>query len=518
MRVFLLLQNADNTNHDIYCGFYCNGTCNSYVFSVVAVQGDNHIVAWSANGERPVKANATVQLKREGLVLRDSDGTEIWASNTSANAIVGMNLNQAGNLVLFSNESDTVWQSPSEKISLTPPPPLTNLAPKGENVPKSPDAPGRRSKTRLVAVIAGSTAGGVLIIGIVIVLYLVKLGRKEEEEEEEEEEDYFKKVRGMTVRFSYEDLRVATEDFKERIGGGGFGTVFKGVLPDGSKIAVKRLDRMGQGMREFLAEVETIGSLHHFNLVRLIGFCAEKSCWLLVYEYMSNGSLDKWIFFRDEVPCLDWQTRKKIILDVAKGLTYLHEDCRQRIAHLDIKPQNILLDESFNAKVSDFGLAQLIDRDESLVQATMRGTPGYIAPEWRKSKINVKVDIYSFGIVLLEVVSARRNLDRSRSESSCHLLRMLQEKAKEDRLLDIVENLDENHREEMIRLIKIGVWCLQDDPIKRPSMSTVVKVLEGVMEVDENIKYKFAQAMPSVSIVNDRVSSAPSACILSNPR
>lgn len=371
-----------------------------------------------------------------------------------------------------------------------------------------------------MAVVAGSTAGGLLIICIVIALSIVKV-RKNVEEEEHLEDD-MKQVPGLPVRFSYEDLQIATEDFKERLGGGGFGTVFKGVLKDGSKIAVKRLDRMEQGMREFVAEVETIGSLHHFNLVRLIGFCVEKSCRLLVYEYMSNGSLEKWIFVRDPRPCLDWQTRKKIILDVAKGLTYLHEDCRRRVAHLDIKPQNILLDENFNAKVSDFGLAQLIERDESLVQATMRGTPGYIAPEWRKSKISVKVDIYSFGIVLLEVVSARRNLDRSRSESSCHLLRLLQEKAKEDRLFDIVESFGEeveNHRDEMIRMIKIGAWCLQNDPGKRPSMSTVVKVLEGVMEVDANINYKFAQAMPYVSIVNSvHVSSRPTESVLSNPR
>ena len=664
MRVFLLLQDAGD--FDFYCGFYCNGTCNSYVFSVVAVRENDHRVVWSANKDRPVKANAMVQLKTDGLVLRDSDGTQIWASNHSGNSVHWMNLDPDGNLSLFNNESKIIWKSSAEKISLSPPnpsitpngtltpegkapPPVTGIAPTEENMPKSPKKRGtklvvvaggstaggllipyitpngtltpegnaayitptyitptnrtstpdgnapyisptyitptngtstpegnapyitptfitptngtstpegtapyitptngtskpernapppvtgiapteenmpkslKKRGTKLVAVIAGSTSGGLLIICIVIVLYIVKV-RKNVEEEEHLEDD-MKQVPGLPVRFSYEDLQIATEDFKERIGGGGFGTVFKGVLKDGSKIAVKRLDRMEQGMREFVAEVETIGSLHHFNLVRLIGFCVEKSCRLLVYEYMSNGSLEKWIFVRDPRPCLDWQTRKKIILDVAKGLTYLHEDCRRRVAHLDIKPQNILLDENFNAKVSDFGLAQLIERDESLVQATMRGTPGYIAPEWRKSKISVKVDIYSFGIVLLEVVSARRNLDRSRSESSCHLLRLLQEKAKEDRLFDIVESFGEeveNHRDEMIRMIKIGAWCLQNDPGKRPSMSTVVKVLEGVMEVDANITYKFAQAMPYVAIVNSvHVSSRPTESVLSNPR
>ncbi|KAK3183963.1 hypothetical protein Dsin_031249 [Dipteronia sinensis] len=531
MRVFLLFQNDNNI--DIYCGFFCNGTCNSYLFSVVAVaSGGIHSLVWSANKDRPVKKNAMVELTGSGLLLRDSDGTQVWSSNTSLssdNSIVGMNLNQSGNLILFNNESKIIWQSLAEKISVDPSPnpsaispssppsisppfPPSNLSPV-----ESPVPPGNDRK-KLVGIVAGSVAGGIFIIGVVTVLFIVKIRRSEVEEQEE---DCIKLVPGMPVRFSYEELRVATNDFKERIGGGGFGTVYKGAVQNGMMIAVKRLDRLGQGMREFLAEVETIGSLHHFNLVRLIGFCVERSSRLLVYEYMCNGSLDKWIFIRDERPCLDWQTRKKIILDIAKGLAYLHEDCRHRIIHLDIKPQNILLDENFGAKVSDFGLSQLINRDESQVHATMRGTPGYIAPEWRKSKITVKVDIYSFGIVLLEVVSARRNLDSSRSESSCHLLKLLQTKAEEDRLLDIVENLEENVQdvsEEMIRMIKIGAWCLQDDPRKRPSMSTVVKMLEGVMEVDENIIYRFSQATLSDPVVHDPPSAPPQPSVLSNPR
>ncbi|KAL5793587.1 hypothetical protein ACOSP7_002181 [Xanthoceras sorbifolium] len=533
MRVFLLFQNDDN-GIDIYCGFFCNGTCNSYLFSVVAVaDGGDHSLVWSANKDRPVQGNAMVELTRSGLLLRDSDGTQVWSSDTSlsGNSVLGMNLNQSGNLILFDNQSEIIWQSPAEKISLntsrnssaiTPssPFPVENTSPRTSPTPSPPfPPPSGRGGKNLVGIVAGSITGGIFVVGVVIVIfYIAKIRRSEVEEQEEEY--MIQLVPGMPVRFSYEELRVATNDFKERLGGGGFGTVYKGVVQNGMMIAVKRLDRMGQGMREFLAEVETIGSVHHFNLARLIGFCVERSCRLLVYEYMCNGSLDKWIFVRDERPCLDWQTRKKIILDIAKGLAYLHEDCRHRIIHLDIKPQNILLDENFNAKVSDFGLSQLFDRDESQVQTTVRGTPGYIAPEWRKSKITVKADIYSFGIVLLEVVSARRNLDSSRSESSCHLLKLLQTKAEENRLLDIVENLEENTqivREEMIRMIKIGAWCLQDDPTKRPSMSTVVKVLEGVMEVDEN-RYRFSQATLSAPDVHEHSSAPPPPSVLSNPR
>ncbi|XP_058208678.1 G-type lectin S-receptor-like serine/threonine-protein kinase SD2-5 [Rhododendron vialii] len=360
------------------------------------------------------------------------------------------------------------------------------------------------NRNRLIAIIAGS---GSAVLGIFCLLILI-FWKKFSKTITEDVEEYIRQVPGMPVMFTQEELRVATRDFKERLGGGGFGSVFKGVLPDGTEIAVKRLYKMGHAVREFIAEVETIGSIHHFNLVRLVGFSADKSC-LLVYEYLSNGSLDQWIFHRGQNPCLDWETRKKITLQIAKGLAYLHEECRQRIIHLDIKPQNILLDANFNAKISDFGLSKLVDRDDSQVLITLRGTPGYIAPECGHSNITIKVDIYSFGIVLLEIVTGRRNLDGPRSESSKHLLSLMQKKAREDQLLDIVENLNEEmpeNREEMLRMIRIAAWCLQNDPTKRPLMSTVVKVLEGVMEVDPSISYNFTHAMGSASVANGHVS------------
>ncbi|PON96481.1 Serine/threonine protein kinase [Trema orientale] len=263
-------------------------------------------------------------------------------------------------------------------------------------------------------------------------------------------------------------------------------------------------------MREFLAEVETIGSLRHFSLVRLVGYFAEKSCSLLAYEYMSNGSLDKWIFNRaGEARSLDWRTRKTVILDIAQGLAYLHGDCRQTIINLDIKPHNILLDENFNAKVSDFGLSKLMKRDESQVLLPMRGTPGYVAPELQQSAVTVKVDVYSFGIAILEIVSKRRNVDSSQSESSFHLLEMLQKKAKEDRLIDIVEYLEEDMRNNTEEL---------NNHKKRPSMSSVVKVLEGVMEVEPNISYTSHHAKGSTSVANDHITVAPQGSVLCAPR
>ncbi|KAL7215732.1 hypothetical protein ACSBR1_027804 [Camellia fascicularis] len=207
--------------------------------------------------------------------------------------------------------------------------------------------------------------------------------------------------------------------------------------------------------------VETIVSIHHVNWVRLIGFCAEKSYRLLVYEYMSNGSLDTWIFHRHQDLTLGWNSRKKIIMDIAKGLTYLHEECRKKIFHLDIKPQNILLDEYFNAKISDFGLSKLIDKDQSQVETIMKGTPGYLAPEWLNSIITEKVDVYSFGVVVLEILCGRKNLDRSQPEEDMHLLSLFKRKAEEEQLLDIIDKYNDDmqiHREEVVEMMRVAVW------------------------------------------------------------
>ncbi|KAG6778532.1 hypothetical protein POTOM_014869 [Populus tomentosa] len=415
------------------------------------------------------------------------------------------------------------------RLSPVPPSPTVIRAPSPSPQVKKPPRPSPeiRPKTprSLVPIIAG-VIGSVLLIISFVVIFILRARRrgKSEQDQQDVEDDRIKHVPGMPVSFSYQELYVATDNFNERLGRGGFGSVFKGKLGDGTQIAVKRLEKRGQGMSAFLAEAEAIGSLHHFNLVRLIGFCAEKSSRLLVFEYLSNGSLDNWIFMNVQRPFLDWQTRKKIIVDIAKGLAYLHEDCRHTIIHLDVKPQNILLDSSFHAKIADFGLSKLINRDMSQVQISMRGTPGYLAPEWRQplGRITVKGDIYSFGIVLLEIVCARRNADQSQPESAFHLLTMLQKKGDQDRVIDIVENLDEytrSDREEITRMIKVAAWCLQDDPERRPLMSTVLKVLEGVMEVDPNINYRFSHAMIASPAGNNHISSAPPpASVLSNPR
>lgn len=209
---------------------------------------------------------------------------------------------------------------------------------------------------------------------------------------------------GMLTRFSYNELKITTEDFSRKLGEGGFGSVYEGTLTNGTKIAVKRLDGLGHEMESFLTEVKIVDGIHQVNLVKLIGFCAEKSQRLLIYEHMVNGSLDRWIYHTNQENGLTWHTRQRIITGIAKGLAYLHDECNQKIIHMNIKPQNILLDQNFNAKISDFGLSKLIKKDKSKIVTRMRGTPGYLAPEWLRSEITEKVDVYGFGIVLLEIV------------------------------------------------------------------------------------------------------------------
>ncbi|KAI7732893.1 hypothetical protein M8C21_015371 [Ambrosia artemisiifolia] len=237
---------------------------------------------------------------------------------------------------------------------------------------------------------------------------------------------------------------------------------------------------------------------------------------------MSNGSLDKWIYHGVREQILEWGCRKKITLDIAKGLAYLHEDCRQKIVHLDIKPQNILLDNDFNAKVSDFGLSKLIDKTQAEVMTTIKGTPGYIAPEWWSSIITEKVDVYSFGIVVLEILCGRKVFDRSQPEESWHLLFVFQKCWEEGTLLDMVDEHSEDmqvHKTEVVEMMKVAAWCLQRNFKRRPSMSTVVKVFEGVMDVEMNLDYNFTDPRIQEPAAGDKKDfTLLSSSLLSGPR
>ncbi|XP_077236570.1 G-type lectin S-receptor-like serine/threonine-protein kinase LECRK4, partial [Tasmannia lanceolata] len=283
--------------------------------------------------------------------------------------------------------------------------------------------------------------------------------------------------------FSYEDLLKATDGFKEELGKGAFGTVYKGSLSIGGRaIAVKRLEKViEEGEREFRAETRAIGRTHHRNLVRLLGFCDEGSHRLLVYEYMCNGSLANLIFKAQIRP--DWNERVRIAIDVARGILYLHEDCEPHIIHCDIKPQNILMDDSWTAKISDFGLAKLLMPNQTRTFTQIRGTRGYVAPEWHRNKpISVKADVYSFGIVLLEIVFCRRNVELDFADDEIVLSEWV-DRCFLDGELDKLLGDEVVEKASLERMVKVGLWCIQDEPHLRPSMKTVILMLEGIKDV-----------------------------------
>lgn len=352
-------------------------------------------------------------------------------------------------------------------------------------------------RTLLIGLICGSLV--ILSIGT-INLYL---RRRKIMRRKGEEEGVFQ-VTNLKV-FSYKELQAATRGFSVKLGHGGFGAVFQGVL-DSSAVAVKRLERPGGGEKEFRAEVCTIGNIHHVNLVRLRGFCSENSHRLLVYDYMPNGPLSSYL--RQGSQSLSWDVRFRVAVGTAKGIAYLHEECRSCILHCDIKPENILLDEDFSAKVSDFGLAKLIGRDFSRVLATMRGTWGYVAPEWISGvAITTKADVYSYGMTLLELLGGRRNVEGPPSVSGggehetekWFFPPWAARQIIEGNVVAVVdERLGSSYNEvEAMRLGLVAVWCIQDDECTRPAMGLVVKMLEGVVEVAVPPPPKLLQALVS---------------------
>ncbi|KAK9924649.1 hypothetical protein M0R45_033003 [Rubus argutus] len=336
----------------------------------------------------------------------------------------------------------------------------------------------KSNKGLIIGVSVGSAVGIALLIGLIVVSMLRHRNRV-----------IGKAVEGSLVAFEYRDLQEVTKNFSEKLGGGGFGSVFKGTMPDSSVIAVKKLESVSQGEKQFRTEVSTIGTIQHVNLVRLRGFCSEGSKRLLVYDYMPNGSLDAHLF-NCQSDVLDWKTRYQIALGTARGLAYLHEKCIDCIIHCDIKPENILLDTELCPKVADFGLAKLVGREFSRVLTTMRGTRGYLAPEWISGvAVTAKADVYSYGMMLFEIVSGRRNSEQSEDGKVRFFPTWAAELITSTEEGDVLSLLDPKLErngdvEEITRVIRVACWCVQDDEAHRPSMGQVVQILEGVLDVN----------------------------------
>ncbi|XP_039000034.1 G-type lectin S-receptor-like serine/threonine-protein kinase At1g34300 [Hibiscus syriacus] len=298
--------------------------------------------------------------------------------------------------------------------------------------------------------------------------------------------ELFDYASGAPMKFSYKELQQFTKGFSEKLGKGGFGAVYKGILTNRMAVAVKQLEGIEQGEKQFRMEVATISSTHHLNLVRLVGFCAEGRHRLLVYEFLRNGSLDKFLFTPEE--SLNWENRFNIALGTARGITYLHEECRDCIIHCDIKPENILLDEVHTAKVSDFGLAKLMNPKDHkyLTLASIRGTRGYLAPEWLANlPITSKCDVYSYGMVLLELVSGRRNFEVSPETDGKKFSLWAYSEYEKGNIEAIVDKrLEQVNREQVVRAILVSFWCIQEQPLQRPMMGKVVQMLEGVIDIE----------------------------------
>ena len=286
-------------------------------------------------------------------------------------------------------------------------------------------------------------------------------------------------IEDVTLRsYTYGELEKATNGFTDEVGKGAFGTVFKGVISNGKRVvAIKRLEKVVvEGEREFQNEMKSIGRTYHKNLVKLFGYCHDGTNRLLVYEYMSNGSLTNFLFESETKP--SWEEKTRIALNVARGILYLHEECETQIIHCNIKPENILMDDHKSAKIADFGLAKLL-----MPNQTRTYTGGYVAPEWlRNLPITVKADVYSFGIVLLEIICGRRHLVMDLPEDEVVLENWVYDCFAVGELDKLVKDEDVE-KNKLERMVRVGLWCIQDEPSFRPPMKKVVLMLEGTMEI-----------------------------------
>ncbi|XP_024176939.2 rust resistance kinase Lr10 isoform X3 [Rosa chinensis] len=289
------------------------------------------------------------------------------------------------------------------------------------------------------------------------------------------------------IRYSYSDIKKMSNRFKQKLGEGGYGCVFKGKLRSGHFGAIKLLGKSKGNGQEFINEVATIGRIHHTNVVQLIGYCVEGSKRALVYDFMPNGSLDKYIYSKAGSISLSFKQMYEISLGVAKGIEYLHQGCDMQILHFDIKPHNILLDQNFIPKISDFGLAKLYPTENSIVTLTaVRGTMGYMAPELFYKNIggvSHKADVYSFGMLLMEMASKRKNLNPMEEHlSQIYFPSWVYDQYSQGNFhLDMI-NVSEEERVIIKKMVIIALWCIQLKPSDRPSMDKVIEMLEGDVE------------------------------------
>ncbi|XP_071726291.1 LEAF RUST 10 DISEASE-RESISTANCEUS RECEPTOR-LIKE PROTEIN KINASE-like 2.5 isoform X2 [Rutidosis leptorrhynchoides] len=403
------------------------------------------------------------------------------------------------------------------------------------NLTQESICPGTKKNWRLKLFI-GSLTGALSIVLIIIMCCLMKSSQRNCIHSLKPKTEEYKSVEAFitqygtlgTKRYKYVDIKKMTNSFKVKLGKGGFGTVFKGKLSDGRLVAVKVLNSSKASGQEFINEVASIGRTSHVNIVTLLGFCFDYEKRALVYEFMPNGSLEKYIH-SDHVPSkttsehIGVEGLYRIAFGVAQGLDYLHRGCNTRILHLDIKPHNILLDEDFCPKIADFGLAKLYSRKESMVSMLeARGTIGYIAPEVFNRNfggVSHKSDVSSYGMLILEMVGGRKNVDAGvgsgRTSEIYFPYWIYSRLEKEGYLLEDISTAEENDYARKMTIV--GLWCIQTDPTQRPSIGQVIEMLEGSMETLEvppkpffssplrlpTTTFSTSQDEPEISVVED---------------
>ncbi|KAJ4763844.1 cysteine-rich RECEPTOR-like kinase [Rhynchospora pubera] len=405
-----------------------------------------------------------------------------WFSGRQGGRILGLRCNIRYEIYTFySGVSLLSLTTPTENNAPAPAPvpilipPITNPGDKGKN---------KTSTGTILAITIPLVLAFAVILGLCVCFMKKRKSVLTKPLMEVSNPEEIRSVESLLLDLSV--LRVATINFAEenKLGEGGFGAVYKGVLPDGREIAVKRLsERSGQGIGELKNELLLLAKLQHKNLVRLLGVCLEAQEKLLVYEYVANKSLDQILFDTDKRHLLDWGKRYRIISGIARGLLYLHEDSQVRIIHRDLKASNVLLDAEMNPKISDFGLARLFGGDQTQdITNRVVGTYGYMAPEYAmRGYFSIKSDVFSYGVLVLEIISGKKNSSTFESEATEDLLSFVWDHWTTGTITEVADpSLEQIYpRNEMLRCIQIALLCVQDNPANRPTMSNVAVMLSG---------------------------------------
>ncbi|KAH0697542.1 hypothetical protein KY290_015428 [Solanum tuberosum] len=359
------------------------------------------------------------------------------------------------------------------------------LLPMSMTLNGSESSPSGKQKGHKIALVFGSTLGCIFLLVLGIGLFLWSRHRHNQQAFFDVKDRHHEEVSlGNLRRFQFKDLQIATNNFSNKniLGKGGFGNVYKGHLPDGTPVAVKRLNDGNAigGEKQFQTEVEMISLAVHRNLLRLYGFCMTQSEKLLVYPFMSNGSVASRLRVK---PVLDWGTRKRIAIGAARGLLYLHEQCDPKIIHRDVKAANILLDDFCEAVVGDFGLAKLLDHQDSHVTTAVRGTVGHIAPEYLSTgQSSEKTDVFGFGILLLELITGMRAIEFGKAANQKGVMLDWVRKIHQEKKLDVLVDKDlriNYDRIELEEMVQVALLSTQYLPGHRPKMSEIVRMLEG---------------------------------------